>query len=141
MPEPFYAEPEQSFLKNKLYISVPKEVRKGVFMNKKFVIMAILLSAFCFTGFAQEVLNSEAPRYIAKASEEKEYTFIVFGKVFINGQWVEKREKFVIISKSQNEAEDSAHAKFKIMYSNTAGDNIRRVVITCESIKDNACQL
>ncbi len=110
-------------------------------MKKKLVIMAILLSAFCFTGFAQEVLNSEAPRYIAKASDEKEYTFIVLGRVFINGHWVKKQEKFVIISESKNEAEDSARAKFKIMYSNTAGDNIRDVVITCESVKDNVCQL
>ena len=34
-------------------------------MNKKFVIMALLLSAFCFTGFAQEMSNPETPRYIA----------------------------------------------------------------------------
>ena len=34
-------------------------------MNKKFVIMTLLLSAFCFTGFAQEAFNSEAPLYIA----------------------------------------------------------------------------
>ena len=41
-------------------------------MKKKLVVMAVLLSAICFTGFAQEAFNSEAPRYIAKECAGKE---------------------------------------------------------------------
>ena len=95
-------------------------------MKKKLVVMAVLLSAFCFTGFAQKAFNSETPRYIAKAAEEKEYTFIVFGKVLIDGDWVEKREKFTFIDKSQSNAQDRAKNAFSYMY--TGYDYFRRAL-------------
>lgn len=108
-------------------------------MKKKLVMLAVMLSAFCFIGFAQEVFNSEVPRYIAQENKEKEYTFIVFGRVQTGGQWVEKREKFVIFAKTIKDAENSADRKFRGMY----GGNVapRNVVITCESIRDNVCEL
>lgn len=108
-------------------------------MKKKLAVMAILLSAFCFTGFAQEAPNSETPRYIAKESEEKEYTFIVFGQVQIDGKWVDKREKFVFIAKSMKGAQTRAHNTFVEMYCGNGG--VRNVKITCEAVKDNVCKL
>ena len=111
-------------------------------MKKKFVIMALLLSAFCFTGFAQEVLNSEAPRYIAQTnkSAKKEYTLIVVGQVKINKEWRFKREKFTIAATSYDNAESKAKERFKAIYHGYPVD-AASVSVTCESIKDNACQL
>ena len=114
-------------------------MRKGVCMKKKLVVMAVLLSAICFTGFAQEAPNLEASQYIAKASEEKEYTFIVFGQVQIDGKWVDKREKFVFIAKSMKGAQTRAHNTFVEMYCGNGG--VRNVKITCEAVKDNVCKL
>ena len=117
-------------------------------MKKKLVIMAVLLSAICFTGFAQEAFNSEAPRYIAKETKakEKEYTFIVSGQVKIDGEWVLKREKFVIIDKSLFDAEKRARDKFSILYTGRTVSaapygSIKSVVVTCESVKENVCEL
>ena len=40
-------------------------------MKKKLAVMAIVLSAFCFTGFAQEVFNPTSSQYVAKGREKK----------------------------------------------------------------------
>ncbi len=109
-------------------------------MKKKLVMLAVMLSAFCFIGFAQEVFNSEVPRYIAQGNKEKEYTLIVFGRVQTGEQRVEKREKFVIFAKTITEAENTAIDKFRKMYANSS-NSPSNVVVTCESIRDNVCEL
>lgn len=108
-------------------------------MNKKIVMMAILLSAVCFTGFAQEALTPEVQHYVAQGNktEEKEYTFIVSGEVKMDGEWVFKKEKFTIIAKSRTSAETQAKNKFSNMY---GFYEKRSITITCESTK-NACQI
>ena len=108
-------------------------------MNKKIVMMAILLSAVCFTGFAQEALTPEVQHYIAQGNktEEKEYTFIVSGEVKMDGEWVFKKEKFTIIAKSRTSAETQAKNSFNNMYGTYQKCN---VTLICESTKD-ACKL
>ena len=108
-------------------------------MNKKIVMMAILLSAVCFTGFAQEALTPEVQHYVAQGNktEEKEYTFIVSGEVKMDGEWVFKKEKFTIIAKSRTSAENNAKIKFRNMYGTYEKRNI---TLICESTKD-ACKL
>ena len=109
-------------------------------MKKKLVLMAVLLSAICFTGFAQEAFNLEASQYIAKASEEKEYTLIVVGRVRIKKEWVFKREKFTIAATSYDNAETKAKNKFKTIYHSYQID-VDGVSVTCESVKENVCEL
>lgn len=102
-------------------------------MKKKLAVMAIVLSAFCFTGFAQEVFNSTSSQYVAKGEKKKEYTLIVTGEVKIGGEWKFKKERFVIIAKSHTEAEEIAIKKFNQMYGSYY---TRNVTFICESTKD-----
>ena len=114
-------------------------------MKKKLVLMAMLLFAICFAGFAQEAVNTGSSKYIAKGDVEKEYTLIVFGKVWIDGSWQDKKERFVIIAKSVNAAEKIAKNKFATIYT-TSNDyrvaidrkELKKLSVICESTKD-AC--
>lgn len=85
-------------------------------MKKKLVLMAMLLFAICFAGFAQEAFSAEPSQYVAKAEEEKEYTFNVAGQVKIDGKWVLKRERITVTAKSQISAENKARDEFSRMY-------------------------
>ena len=110
-------------------------------MNKKFVIMALLLSAFCFTGFAQEMSNPETPRYIAKASEENEYTVVVEADIWENGKKVaHETETFTIIAKDKSAAENEAIKRFKKLHDNGHAGHLQRLIVRCTSTKD-ACRL
>ena len=102
-------------------------------MKKKLAVMVIVLSAFCFTGFAQEVFNSTSSQYVAKGEKKREYTLIVTGEVKIGGEWTRKKERFVIIAKSHTEAEGIAKKKFDEMYGSYY---TRNVTFICESTKD-----
>lgn len=108
-------------------------------MKKKLVVVAMLLFAICFTGFAKEAITAESSQYIAKESEEKEYTFVVLGKIKVNGKWEHRKERFVIIDKSLSSAQGKARKKFISMYHGYTID-YPSITITCEST-NNACQL
>ena len=114
-------------------------------MEKKLVLMAMLLFAICFAGFAQEAFSVDPSQYVAKAEEEKEFTLIVAGQVKIDGKWVLKRERFVIIARRLGDAESAAKNKFSYLYTGdsyafatTGVKRIKSVVVTCESTRD-AC--
>lgn len=115
-------------------------MRKGVCMKKKLVVMAVLLSAICFTGFAQEAFNSEAPRYIAKESEEKEYTVVVEADVWKDGKATHDTQTFTIIAKDKSAAEKEAIKRFKTWHGDSKGNNLSRLMVRCTSTKD-ACRL
>ena len=99
-------------------------------MKKKLAVMAIVLSAFCFTGFAQEVFNSTSSQYVAKGEKKREYTLIVTGEVKIGGEWTRKKERFVIMAESKSKAENKARDKFRNLYK---GYSTQGVTVTCES--------
>ena len=115
-------------------------MRKGVCMKKKLVVMAVLLSAIWFTGFAQEAFNSEAPRYIAKESEEKEYTVVVEADVWKDGKATHDTQTFTIIAKDKSAAEKEAIKRFKTWHGDSKGNNLSRLMVRCTSTKD-ACRL
>lgn len=85
-------------------------------MKKKLVVVAMLLFAVCFSGFAQEAFSAESSQYVAKAEEAKEYTFNVAGQVKIDGKWVLRRERITVTAKSQSAAERRAKDEFSRIY-------------------------
>jgi hypothetical protein len=85
-------------------------------MKKKLVLIAMLLFAICFAGFAQEAFSAEPSQYVAKAEEKKEFTFIVAGQVKIEGKWVLKRERITVTAEFQSRAEEKARNEFSRMY-------------------------
>ena len=99
-------------------------------MKKKLAVMAIVLSAFCFTGFAQEVFNPTSSQYVAKGETEKEYTVVHIGQVKIDGVWQHRKERFVIMAESKSKAENKARDKFRNLYK---GYSTQGVTVTCES--------
>jgi len=115
-------------------------------MKKKLVVVAMLLFAVCFAGFAQGAFSAEPSQYVAKAEEEKEYTFIVSGELLARNSpdWFFRRDRFVIIAKSLKGAERMAKNKFTnkyiyIGYSDAENlGRIRGFTIECESVR-NAC--
>lgn len=112
-------------------------------MKKKLVVVAMLLFAICFTGFAKEAITAESSQYIAKTStkgsKEKEYTFTVAGKVKTENGWILKKETFRIIDTSLSSAQQKAKDKFVRMYGYSKVDT-GSVTIVCESTK-NMCRL
>ena len=88
-------------------------------MKKKLVVMTMLF-AVCFAGFAQGAFSAEPSQYVAKAEQEKEYTFNVAGQVNIDGKWVLRRERITVTAKSQYYAEGKARDEFSRMYTGYA---------------------
>ena len=111
-------------------------------MKKTLVMVAMLLFAISFTGFAKEAITAESSQYIAKTStkgsKEKEYTFTVVGKVITHDGWILKRETFRIIDTSLSSAQTKAKNKFLNIYSGKVDTS--SVTIVCESTK-NMCRL
>lgn len=104
-------------------------------MKKKLVLMAVLLFAICFAGFAQEAFSAEPSQYVAKADEEKEFTFIVAGQVKIDGKWVLRRERITVTAKSQLRAEERARNEFSRMYTGyTCGFAVREELLKEPSV-------
>ena len=115
-------------------------------MKKKLVLMAVLLFAICFAGFAQEAFSAEPSQYVAKAEEEQEYTFILSAEFRETGSptWFFRQDKLVVIATSLEKARNMATDRFvkrhiDMNYSNAINlTQIRKFSIVCES-PNNAC--
>ena len=115
-------------------------------MKKKLVVVAMLLFAICFTGFAKEAITAESSQYIAKAepksTKQQSFTFIVFGRVKPkddkNSDYTSKKEWFKIMATSMEDAQKEAIEKFKRMYSSYTIEK-DSITITCEDT-GNQCR-
>jgi len=109
-------------------------------MKKKLVVMAMLLFAICFAGFAQGAFSAEPSQYVAKAEEEKkEYTIVVRGKILEKAggsKTITKEETFVLIDTSLSSARSRAKRAFRDLY----GRLVVETIIMSEKINES-CQI
>ena len=116
-------------------------------MKKKLIVVAMLLFAICFSGFAKEAITAESSQYIAKGSKktETQYTVVVQADVYDDEEenFEVKTETFIIVAENRKVAENEAIRKFKDLYArgyNHYTGHIKRIVVRCSSI-DNACRM
>jgi len=115
-------------------------------MKKKLIVVAMLLFAICFTGFAKETITAESSQYIAKGSKrtETQYTVVVQADVYSDDRNFEvKTETFIIVAEDHKIAENKAIRKFKALYAhepNNYTGHIKRIVVRCSSL-NNACMM
>ena len=115
-------------------------------MKKKLIVVAMLLFAICFTGFAKEAITAESSQYIAKeetkSTKPQAFTFIVIARVKPkndkNSDYTFRKEWFRIMGTSMETAKKEAISRFQQMYSSYTIEK-GSITVTCED-SGNQCR-